>query len=57
VENIKEVESVFEIIAEPNRRIPRAFISMGAAGWQRWNAEYAKQFGIEVPIWTPKAAG
>jgi uncharacterized protein YndB with AHSA1/START domain len=61
--------------------IPRAFISMGAAGWhicfdvldrllagqpigritgpqamqfsgwQRLNAEYAKQFGIELPAW------
>jgi hypothetical protein len=61
--------------------IPRAYISMGAAGWhicfdvldhllsgtpigrivgpeamqfggwQRLNAEYAKQFGIETPSW------
>jgi uncharacterized protein YndB with AHSA1/START domain len=23
-------------------------------GWQRLNAEYAKQFGIEVPNWPPK---
>jgi uncharacterized protein YndB with AHSA1/START domain len=23
-------------------------------GWQRLNAEYAKQFGIEVPSWPPK---
>lgn len=66
--------------------IPRAFISMGAAGWhvcldvlerllggtpigrivggeamtfggwQRLNAEYAKQFGIETPGWPPKGA-
>ena len=25
-------------------------------GWQRLNLEYAKQFGIETPNWTPKAA-
>jgi uncharacterized protein YndB with AHSA1/START domain len=24
--------------------------------WQRLNAEYAKQFGIETPSWPPKAA-
>ncbi|HEY1161369.1 MAG TPA: SRPBCC family protein [Terracidiphilus sp.] len=24
-------------------------------GWQRLNAEYAKQFGIETPNWTPNA--
>jgi uncharacterized protein YndB with AHSA1/START domain len=24
-------------------------------GWQRLNAEYAKQFGVEVPEWPPKA--
>lgn len=24
-------------------------------GWQRLNAEYAKQFGIEMPGWTPQA--
>jgi len=26
------------------------------AGWQRLNAEYAKQFGIEPPNWPPQAA-
>jgi hypothetical protein len=26
------------------------------AGWQRLNAEYAKQFGIEVPNWPPQKA-
>jgi uncharacterized protein YndB with AHSA1/START domain len=66
--------------------IPRAYISMGAAGWhicfdvldhllsgtpigrivgpeamkfggwQRLNAEYAKQFGIESPDWPSQAA-
>jgi uncharacterized protein YndB with AHSA1/START domain len=25
-------------------------------GWQRLNAEYAKQFGVELPSWQPKAA-
>lgn len=25
-------------------------------GWQRLNAEYAKQFGIEPPSWPPKTA-
>jgi len=25
-------------------------------GWQRLNAEYAKQFGVETPAWPPKAA-
>ncbi len=25
-------------------------------GWQRLNAEYAKQFGAEAPNWPPKAA-
>jgi uncharacterized protein YndB with AHSA1/START domain len=25
-------------------------------GWQRLNAEYAKQFGIQVPNWPPKPA-
>ena len=25
-------------------------------GWQRLTAEYAKQFGVELPNWPPKAA-
>ncbi|HTA24181.1 MAG TPA: SRPBCC family protein [Terriglobales bacterium] len=25
-------------------------------GWQRLNAEYAKQFGVETPNWPPQAA-
>jgi hypothetical protein len=25
-------------------------------GWQRLNAEYARQFGIETPNWRPQAA-
>jgi hypothetical protein len=30
--------------------------AMQSGDWQRLNAEYAKQFGIELPSWTPKAA-
>jgi len=30
--------------------------AMKFGGWQRLNAEYAKQFGIESPNWPPKAA-
>jgi Activator of Hsp90 ATPase homolog 1-like protein len=30
--------------------------AMKFEGWQRLKAEYAKQFGIETPGWTPKAA-
>jgi len=29
---------------------------MKFAGWQRLNAEYAKQFGMEPPNWSPQAA-
>ena len=29
---------------------------MKFGGWQRLNAEYAKQFGIESPNWPPQAA-
>ncbi len=29
---------------------------MKYGGWQRLNAEYAKQFGIESPNWPPRAA-
>jgi hypothetical protein len=28
---------------------------MKFGGWQRLNAEYAKQFGIEAANWPPKA--
>jgi hypothetical protein len=27
----------------------------GFEGWQRLNAEYAKQFGVETPVWPPNA--
>jgi hypothetical protein len=30
--------------------------AMKFEGWQRLNAEYAKQFGVETPGWTPRAA-
>jgi Polyketide cyclase / dehydrase and lipid transport len=30
--------------------------AMKFEGWQRLNAEYAKQFGVEIPGWTPQAA-
>jgi len=30
--------------------------AMKFGGWQRLNAEYAQQFGIEPPNWPPKAA-
>jgi uncharacterized protein YndB with AHSA1/START domain len=30
--------------------------AMNLGAWQRLCAEYAKQFGVETPNWTPKAA-
>ena len=29
--------------------------AMKFGGWQRLNAEYAKQFGVETPGWPPNA--
>ena len=29
--------------------------AMKFGGWQRLNAEYAKQFGVELPSWQPNA--
>ena len=29
--------------------------AMKFGGWQRLNAEYAKQFGVEIPSWPPNA--
>jgi hypothetical protein len=29
---------------------------MKFGGWQRLHAEYAKQFGVEMPNWPPRAA-
>jgi Polyketide cyclase / dehydrase and lipid transport len=43
------------LIGEPIGRIAGAE-AMRFAGWQRLNVEYAKQFGIESPGWTPTAA-
>jgi hypothetical protein len=31
--------------------------AMKFSGWQRLNAEYAKQFGVETPSWPPNAKG
>ena len=30
--------------------------AMKFSGWQQLNAEYAEQFGIEAPSWSPKSA-
>ena len=30
--------------------------AMKFGGWQRLNAEYAQQFGVEMPKWPPQAA-
>lgn len=30
--------------------------AMKSGGWQRLNAEYAEQFGVELPSWQPNAA-
>ena len=43
------------LAGEPIGRIVGAE-AMKFGGWQRLNAEYAKQFGIEAPSWPPKAA-
>jgi uncharacterized protein YndB with AHSA1/START domain len=42
------------LAGEPLGRIV-AGDAMKFGGWQRLNAEYAKQFGVESPTWTPKA--
>jgi uncharacterized protein YndB with AHSA1/START domain len=42
------------LAGEPIGRIVGAG-AMKFGGWQRLNAEYAKQFGIEAPNWPPKA--
>jgi hypothetical protein len=43
------------LAGEPIGRIAGAE-AMKIAGWQRLNAEYARQFGIEMPNWPPQAA-
>jgi hypothetical protein len=40
------------LVGEPIGRIVGTD-AMKFGGWQRLNAEYAKQFGIETPNWTP----
>jgi uncharacterized protein YndB with AHSA1/START domain len=50
----------FDVLARllsgnPIRRIAGGE-AMKLGGWQRLNAEYAKQFGIDPPNWTPQAA-
>lgn len=44
----------YHLAGQPIGRIagPKA---MNFPGWQRLNAEYAKQFGIEAPNWPPQA--
>jgi uncharacterized protein YndB with AHSA1/START domain len=43
------------LTGEPIGRIAGAE-AMKFGGWQRLSAEYAKQFGVEAPSWTPNAA-
>ena len=42
------------LAAEPIGRIV-ANDALKFGGWQRLNAEYAQQFGVEAPSWPPKA--
>ena len=56
----KRVPPAFDVLdrllaGEPIGRIVGAE-AMKFGGWQRLNAEYAKQFGIETPNWPPQAA-
>ena len=50
----------FDVLEQLLSGTPIVRIAGGEAmkfeGWQRLNAEYAKQFGIEMPTWGPKAA-
>src|SRR5215469_17544543 len=43
------------LAGEPIGRIAGAE-AMKLGSWQRLNAEYARQFGVETPKWTPPAA-
>ena len=49
-----EVQKDGELAGEPIGRIVGAE-AMRFGGWQRLNAEYAKQFGVENPGWPPNA--
>ncbi len=42
------------LAGEPIGRIV-AGDALAFGGWQRLNAEYAKQFGVEAPSWSPKS--
>jgi hypothetical protein len=42
------------LAGQPIGRIVGAEV-MKFGGWQRLNAEYARQFGIETPKWPPKS--
>jgi hypothetical protein len=42
------------LAGEPMGRMVGAKV-MEFGGWQRLNAEYAKQFGMELPRWPPQA--
>ena len=42
------------LAGEPIGRVVGAE-AMKSGGWQRLNAEYAKQFGVETPGWPPNA--
>ena len=49
----------FDVLArlladEPIGRIAGAD-ALQFGGWQQLNAEYAKQFGVETPSWSPNA--
>jgi uncharacterized protein YndB with AHSA1/START domain len=50
----------FDVLDRFLRGTPIGRIAGGEAmkfdGWQRLNAEYAKQFGVETPTWPPQAA-
>jgi uncharacterized protein YndB with AHSA1/START domain len=43
------------LAGEPIRRIAPGE-AMNSAGWRRLVAEYAEQFGVEAPAWTPRPA-
>jgi uncharacterized protein YndB with AHSA1/START domain len=49
----------FDVLDRLLRGVPIGRIvghdAMKFEGWQRLNAEYAKQFGLETPKWAPKA--
>jgi hypothetical protein len=52
----KTLAKVREIIHEADPEIVEEWNWMGTPIWSQLNAEYAKQFGIEMPNWPPQAA-